>query len=389
MGRGMWLLAAIVVGLIQQPMRADPPFKFPEAKTTNAELRYIEGLPVLTVSGTAREIGEGVGQLALKPGKRVANYPEEILRHFHAGLAYLPILKAGEKMVEQFPADYQCELDAMARASGVAREKLVVANTLFDLKKLFACSALMVEPARSATGGSLMGRNLDYPGLGYLHEYSLVTVCRPKDAKHAFALIGFPGLIGCLSGINDAGLAVAVLEVPQTKVAEKQFDINGLTYGLCHRRLLEECSTIAEAHEALSKMKRTALSNLAVADRTGVAVFEISPQRVVIRKGVNGTTVCTNHFLSEELRSRVAMNFCRTFDRFAAMEKVSNMKKNLGVADLHLAMHVAQEPDTMQTMIFEPSTLRLHLAIGSIPASQDTLRVLDLEPLFREVNAQR
>ena len=34
-------------------------------------------------------------------------------------------------------------------------------------------------------------------------------------------------------------------------------------------------------------------------------------------------------------------------------------------------------------MVFEPATLKLHLAIGEIPASRGKLRTLDLAPLFK------
>ena len=38
---------------------------------------------------------------------------------------------------------------------------------------------------------------------------------------------------------------------------------------------------------------------------------------------------------------------------------------------------------TLQTMVFEPATLKLHLAIGAIPASALPLRTLDLAPLLK------
>jgi hypothetical protein len=34
-------------------------------------------------------------------------------------------------------------------------------------------------------------------------------------------------------------------------------------------------------------------------------------------------------------------------------------------------------------MVFEPGPLRLHLALGQLPASAGSLRTLELAPLFR------
>ena len=196
----------IFTALLVPDVVSAQPFRFPEGKHGKGELRYINEMPVLLVYGTPEEIGEASAVLALKPASRFSSYPEELLRHYHVGFLVKPLIAAGENMVERFPPDYRRELEAMASAGVVERDKLVLGNTLFDLKKSVACSALLVDSARSGTGKPLLGRNLDYPSLGYAHEYSLVTVCRPNGAKHAFAAVGFPGLVGCLSGINDAGL---------------------------------------------------------------------------------------------------------------------------------------------------------------------------------------
>ena len=70
---------------------------------------------------------------------------------------------------------------------------------------LFGCSAVIVEKDRSSTGQTILARNMDYMGLGYLQDYTLITIYQ-QPGKKAFASIGFPGTIGVISGINDAGL---------------------------------------------------------------------------------------------------------------------------------------------------------------------------------------
>jgi isopenicillin-N N-acyltransferase-like protein len=378
------LIAAVAcVLLITCHAQAEPPFHFPEGKCPHGELKYINEIPVLTVDGSPDQIGTAVGSLALKPGKRMAGYPVDVLRELHLTALRWPLLYMGRLMVKQFPQDYRAELEALAVAGEVERDLAVLGNTMFDLKKVVACSAVLVEPERSANGSTLLGRNLDYPSMGYAHEYTLVTVYRPTCARHSFAAVGFPGLVGCLSGMNDAGLAVAVLEVEQTKWTEKRFDAAGTPYALCYRRLLEECSTIGEAFELLSKMKRTGLSNLAVADREKVAVFEITPERVVVRYGQNGTCGCANHFCSDELKAPVTINFFSTCERYQTMCKVGELQRKLAPSDLHVALHEACiKTLTLQTMVFESQSLRLHLAAGSVPASAGEMRVVELARLL-------
>src|SRR5262249_11530995 len=217
--RSLFVAALFAVLVTSATARAEP-YRFPTGKYGNAELKYVGGLPVLVVSGTPEEIGEAVGVLAMKPDLKVLNYPRDLIKEFGAESLYPLIVRSGTHMYERFPAEYKTELDAMAKGAGISKEQLIVGNTLFDVKKLVACSALLVDPERSATGGSLLGRNLDYPALDNIQEHGLVTIYRPKG-KHAFASVGFPGLMGVVSGMNDAGLTVAILEVMQIKDGEK------------------------------------------------------------------------------------------------------------------------------------------------------------------------
>jgi predicted choloylglycine hydrolase len=314
---------------------------------------------------------------------KVLDYPKALMEYFSAGLFWNVVLSQGRDMVKHFPTPYRDEMDALIKASGAPRDKIVVGNTLFDIKKIVLCSALMIEGDRSATGGPLLGRNLDYPSLGYVHEYSLVTVFRPKG-KHAFVSLGFPGLIGSLSGMNDAGLTVAVLEVMASRPGEGRFDPKGIPYALCFRTLLEECTTIEEAKQKLEKLPRTTMLNMVVADRNRVGTFEITPKSVVFRPAEKGVCSCTNHFCSE-LKPEKKVNICRTYDRFDFLETIRDSKGRIGVEDVHKRLDAVNLGDlTLQSMVFEPATLKLHVAFGDGPASRLPLRTLELAPLLKK-----
>jgi hypothetical protein len=350
-------------------------------------LRYCNGLPVLTVAGSSEEIGEAVGVLAVRPASRMTGYPEDCLRHFRVGWLRGLLTWLGEGMVRRFADAYRRELGVVVRAAGIERHRMVLGNTLFDLKKFVACSALLVEPGRSATGSPLMGRNLDYPSMGYAHDYSLVTVYHPEGARHAFASVGFPGLLGCLSGINDAGLCLAVLEVFQAAPFTCRLDRTGTPYALCFRRILEQCGSIEEAHAALTRMRRTTIFNLALADRRRVAVFEVTTRRVLECSPREGACICTNHFCTPGLGPLWPFNVYQTFERHCALRQAARAPGRLGVAELHRGLHAASNAEeTLQTMVFEPAELRLHLASGTCPASAGPLRELDLAPLLSEAN---
>lgn len=377
------VLCTLVLPFVFAVAEPPAPFRYKEAKEGTAELKIINSLPVLRVAGSPAEMGTAIGKLALLQGKRTMDYPRELLRALEGDKLWSVLSTLGQGMYKsQFPDPARQEIEAISKASGVPMEPIVVANTMFDLKGILACSAILVEPGKSKTGGPILARNLDYPSLGYIHHHTLVTVYKPKG-KHAFASIGFPGIVGVLSGMNDAGLAVAVLEVVQVKPGERSFNAEAVPYAINYRRLLEDCATIDEAYKALSAMKRTNLNNLVVADKTGVAVFEISPDKVVKRLPTAGLGVCTNHFCDLELKVADPENHAYTLDRFNALEKLRKSNGKLGLEEIQKQLHAANLGAlTLQTMAFEPATLKLHLAYGQSPASAGVMKTLELKELF-------
>jgi isopenicillin-N N-acyltransferase-like protein len=385
------LLAGFCLG---ESVPSKKPFQFPTGKHGKGELRYINGIPVLIVQGMPQEIGEQMAILAGKPSERAITYPKDVLSYLATPvglkLVWPIVVKNGNRLLQHFPADHRQEFEALVKASGLDRELLVAANTMFDLKQdlaaLFGCSALIVDGPRSATGRPIFGRNMDYISLGYLHEYSLVTVYRPRG-KHAFVSIGFPALVGTISGMNDAGLALAVLETTGAEPGEGPvFNPEGVPFALCYRRLLEECATVQEAERVLRSMKRTTANNLAICDKTGGAVFEITPSRVVVRHTKDSIAVCTNHFCSDELKLSRPRDLFTTFERFRTLDKARKEPKQLGIGDVQRYLDAANQGDlTLQTMIFEPATLTLHLAfaVDRRPASSRELKRLELAPLLK------
>ena len=366
----VWL--AVAAAWAKSP---EPPV-FAEGSFERGRLETIDGLPVLRVEGSPAEIGRQEAALIAEPAKQLLSYPKELLAAIDRQNRWGEFVRLGQAMAAQFPEDHLAELDAFAKASGYSRDVLLALNTMVDTYRgSLGCSSLMVSPERSATGGPLFGRNLDFPTLGKLQRYSLVTVCRP-ERKHAFASIGFPGMFGCLSGMNDAGLAVAVHEIYLSRDKAPMLDPKGVPYTLVFRRVLEECTTVDEARRLIASLRRTTLLSLAMCDRQGGAVLEITPNHVALRRGANGICVATNHFRTPELRT---VGLPRRYRTLAAAQNTPM----LGLDD------VAQKLDevnlgrlTMQTMIFEPVPLVLHLAIGSCPTSSLPLKRLELAPLF-------
>ena len=83
------------------------------------------------------------------------------------------------------------------------------------------------------------------------------------------------------------------------------------------------------------------------------------------RGGKSGHKLCTS-------------KVCR---RFAALLK-SDKQAKLGVDDLAKSMHSANQGNwTIQTMIFEPQTLKLHICLTKPPTSAHKLTTIELSTL--------
>jgi hypothetical protein len=370
-------LVFLFLGLgVPTGIRADTAFRYPEGKHGKGQLKYVNGLPVLTVEGTPEEIGEQIGVLALKPARKLSVLLQDYLKAHGLSALWPALVKKSNALFERFPAAYRKELEAMARASGSDRDQLVVANTITDYLKVAGCSALIVEPGRSATRGPLLERNWDFVPLGTLHEYSLVQVVRPKG-KHAFAMVSFPGLLGGGSAINDAGLCLAANEVTSAADGSARFNPKGVAMLVAFRHLMEDTTTVAEAENWLGSNQLTSMGNLILCDKKSGVVCEITTKTLKVRRPVDGIGSCTNHFREKGLATSTR---CRRYD---GLEKCRDTKR-LGVAEVARLMHSVHQNDwTLHSMVFEPLALRLHLALGKGPASAQPFKRLDLAPLFK------
>lgn len=354
-------------------------FQFPEAEHGRGRLVYSGPVPLLRVEGAPEEVGREVAELALRPAARMLDYPLDLvsaqLKSRHLARLAMPALdRLGRRLLARFPDRQRRELTTIADAMG-DRRRVLRGNTLFDLKnlspwRLFGCSSIAVGPDRTRTGGPLLARNLDFFPLGYLHDFGLVTIHRPNDAGvHPFASVGFPGAVGVFSGMNDAGLAAVTHEV--FSPPGRGFNPRGEPFAATVRRVLETCTTVAEADAMFRSTPRTTSVSVTVSDVSDEAVFELSPDAVARRDPEGGAVVCANHFLGP---ARTNFGRGNPFDTLGRLERLGHAAANpelLGVREAWSALDgVHQGALTIQAMVFEPRRLALHVAMGAGPATR-------------------
>ena len=372
-------------------MRVSTQFHFPEAASGPARLSHVGPVPVLRVEGTPDEQGRQVAELALRPAIRLLDYPLDLVAdrlgsRRLARLALPALDRLGRRLVPRFPDAHRREI--LATGVAVRDERRVIrANTLFDLKnlhprRLLGCSSIAVGRDRTLTDGPLLARNLDFFPLGYLDDFGLVTIRRSSVAGvRPFAAVGFPGSVGVFSGMNDAGLAAATHEV--FSPPGRGFDPRGEPFAATVRRVLETCATVAEADAVFRATPRTTSVSVAVCDATDQAVFELSPEMVTRRDPECGAVVCANHFLGPARTNFGRDNPYDTLGRLERLTKVAAGSGGLGVEEAWATLaDVSQGPLTIQSMVFEPRRLALHVALGEGPATSRPATELRLAEWF-------
>jgi hypothetical protein len=356
---------------------AQAPSTFPPAKHAGGELKYVAGVPVLTLGGSPAEIGEQFGVLAIKNAPDLNGLLQRFLRDSRQEEAFPAAKILAKRLAKNLSPAHKTELEAAAAASGFELDNLLFSASVYDLTSGMGCSTILVEKDRSATGKTLFGRNFDWLPVKGLTEHTLVAVYKPTG-KHAFAAVTISPIMGVISGMNDAGLSVTINEIHLRQSADKSsFDWSGTPILTLYRQVLEECTTVAEAEEYLKKSKRTTAACMTACDKDGGKVFEITPKTIHARGAVNGVTCCTNHFCCDGL---VTADKCWRLPLLTPLQKDD---KKLGVTDVFAKLdEVNQKRATLQSMVFEPADRVLHLKYSDGPATKQEAVRLDLGKMF-------
>jgi hypothetical protein len=188
------------------------------------------------------------------------------------------------------PTETRAELAGVASVVGDAPARVLLCNLSYDLiKSSVGCSAFALDTPE----GPVHARNLDWwTSGGLLRDETLVVDCRRRGATR-YKLIGWPGFIGCFSGVAPGRFAVtlnAVLSDDAACIAEP------VVFLL--RRVLDEAPDWASA---LRLLRDTHIASdcllLLTGTRPGeLVVIERTPTRAALRWAERGVLHVTNEY---------------------------------------------------------------------------------------------
>ena len=386
-------------------------------------LRHSEsGLWELFVKGDAFQRGEAIGKLS----SDLLHYQEKVfvdqIREIVPSDSYLKFLRffivlfnrhLGENVLEEYRDEiYGISLSCTHEYDfiGTPYERQLNYHSAHDLGHamqdymLVGCSSFATWGTQSADSSLLIGRNFDFYVGDAFAENKQVAFYTP-DQGYKFASVGWPGMIGVLSGMNETGLTVTINAAKSAVPTGSATPISILT-----REILQYASTIDEAFAIAQKRKTFVSESILIGSAKDgkAAIIEKSPEKTVLFKGKEADRlICTNHYQSEEFsKDERNMENIRTSDspyRFARLKELINENlpidaskaasilrnhKGLQNADLGLANEMAiNQFIAHHSVIFQPEK-RL-MWVSTSPWQCGKYVAYDLNKIFNDtINLQ-
>jgi hypothetical protein len=198
------------------------------------------------------------------------------------------------------------ELEGVARAIDAPFGRVLLCNLYYDLiKASVGCSAFAVD----LPGGPLHARNLDWWTTGGLLRTETLVMDFLRAGAVRYRLVGWPGFIGCFSGVAPGRFAVtlnAALSDDPAIVAEPSVFLL--------RRVLDEAD---DFDAALAALRDTPMSSDCLLLLTGarpgeLVVIERTPRRAAVRNAIDGFVFVTNDYRTLGSRDGLVGELART-----------------------------------------------------------------------------
>ncbi len=232
---------------------------------------------------THRQIGEEFGdKIRTQIPQFEANLDSYIAENIGNWIIYKVMLHRVKQIKPQIPQEYRDEIEGIAsRLSGgstygdgkISEDELYMFNLLGDTARMYKCSALAVFGDRSITGGTIVGRNFDWPDgkKKQLTQLQCVTTIKNFDKSTVnVACVAFQGAVSCF---NAHGVFASVLDSP---TGSKYTAKRKRSYLFDLRQALEENSTLEGVANFMKDPQRpfTFNHNIMLGDRNTAAVLE-------------------------------------------------------------------------------------------------------------------
>ncbi len=401
---------------------AAPAEQNPPAPAVQGTIETVHGVKVLRLWGDAGERGYACGYLM---AEEIRSLIDGYLQNerFSGGAAGFKVMTQRMRGIMKLPAEHMDELRGML--AGMKRklkgdlsvprlgralilDDLIMVNCIPDAVA-FGCSSYAAWGSATENGNTLAGRNLDWHTIDVLRDSQIVVAVIPeaRDAA-AWMTVTWPGLIGCLTGMNEHGVT---LSMHDASTGPPNLKSKPTPRGLILREAIEAARPGSAERDILAVLNahRVLVGNIipvAVPMREGAQpamVFEYDscsdgagpaarflrhcmPEKAA-RKD-NHWQVATNHYCNHNIE--------RQCGRYAKLK--AGLTRSQDDADVRLTVESAFELlagvsatgglTTYHSVVFEPNRMKLHVSFCGEGKSAPTARrvELDVAKLLRRPN---
>jgi len=341
-----------------------------------ARLRVVEGMPLLRLKGSPREMG-------VQHGRLLRSQVRFLVKEFYEAFALKLVGEKGirewtEQVRPHIPKHYIEEIEGIAEGADIDFETLLHVNCIVDRLQMVLCSTVVA--AGEATEGDTVyfGRNLDFIGRNVLHRATVCVVYEPTG-KTPLVSVTWPGLVGVLSAMNARGVCGATMMIHYGSAAKP-----GVPYMMMYRDALVAAKKASDVGDYFARCKRTVPNNFTVVDETGASeVIEFDATRLARRPPKRGCLCSTNHFRSSKLQG---VGWKLGTGRYSTLAEF--LEKEYGKIDYDGVRKALKDTATpwylnVQSMVFLPRKRELHVSVGGkMPAAAQKFARLDRAALF-------
>jgi isopenicillin-N N-acyltransferase-like protein len=161
---------------------------------------------------------------------------------------------------------------------------------------LVGCTSFGVWGNKTKDHSLIIGRNFDFYMGDEFAENKIICFEKPASG-HAFMMVTWAGMIGTVSGMNEAGLTVTI------NAAKSEIPSSARTpISIVAREILQYASDISEAY-AIAKKRETFVSEsilIGSANDRKAAIIEKAPFKIALVMPSDDYLACANHFQSAE-----------------------------------------------------------------------------------------
>jgi hypothetical protein len=232
-------------------------------------------------------------------------------------------------------SNFGSEIDELAGAIGVDASDIILANLAYDLGNV-GCSTFVA----AGSTGPLHARTLDWPFPGKLLKTHLMATRVHGAPAGDYAMVGWPGFFGALTGVAPGRFSVTVNFVQHASesgvVPALKRARSGWPVPWAVRMALDDCKTFKSAVRFLSDVTLLSPVLFTVAGtKAGEAItIERGPDDYAHRRHGDGMALTANHYVCDEYEDdNVDQDETSSPERYEQLEQLLSRNTTMTAAE--------------------------------------------------------